>query len=70
MPPALIMHGTSDKIVPHSQAVDFQQAMQKQEHRCEVKLYERMPHGFFNQTKYDETAQELTAFLRSLNWIE
>ena len=70
MPPALIMHGTSDKTVPHSQAVDFQQAMQEQEHRCEVKLYERMPHGFFNQTKYDETIEELTAFLRSLNWIE
>ena len=70
MPPALIMHGTSDKTVPHSQAVDFQQAMQEQEHRCEVKLYERMPHGFFNHTKYDETTEELTAFLRSLNWIE
>ena len=70
MPPALIMHGTADKTVPHSQAVDFQHAMQEQEHRCEVKLYERMPHGFFNHTKYDETIEELTAFLRSLNWIE
>ncbi|MAW40463.1 MAG: hypothetical protein CMF27_06050 [Kiritimatiellaceae bacterium] len=70
MPPSLIMHGTSDATVPHTQAVDFQKAMKEQENRCELKLYEGMPHGFFNQTKYDETIEEATLFLRSLNWIE
>ena len=70
MPPALIMHGTSDKIVPYSQAVDFKEAMEELEQRCEIKLYEGMPHGFFNKTKYNETIEELTTFLRSLNWIE
>jgi len=70
MPPSLIMHGTSDATVPHTQAVDFQKAMKEQKNRCELKLYEGMPHGFFNQTKYDETIEEATLFLRSLNWIE
>lgn len=70
MPPTLIMHGTSDVIVPHTQAVDFQTAMEERGHRCELKLYEGMPHGFFNRTKYDETLKETTLFLRSLNWIE
>jgi dienelactone hydrolase len=44
--------------------------MEERGHRCELKLYEGMPHGFFNRTKYDETLKETTLFLRSLNWIE
>ena len=70
MPPTLILHGTADTTVPHTQAVDFQQAMKKAGHRCELRLYDDMPHGFFNQKKYNETLQEAEQFIRSLGWIE
>ncbi|OUX37731.1 MAG: hypothetical protein CBE26_02630 [Kiritimatiellaceae bacterium TMED266] len=70
MPPTLILHGTADTTVPHSQAVDFRNAMKKAGHRCELRLYEDMPHGFFNKKKYDETLEEAENFIRSLGWIE
>lgn len=70
IPPTLIMHGTNDKIVNHYQAVEFYEKMRDLKNICKIKLYEKMPHGFFNNIKYNETLEEVESFIRSLHWIE
>ena len=69
MPPTLILHGTADTVVPHKQAIDFKNKMIEKGHNCEVELYEEMPHGFFNQKKYDETIKRASKFIDELGWI-
>ena len=69
MPPTLILHGTADTVVPHNQAIDFKNTMIEKGHNCEVELYEEMPHGFFNQKKYDETIKRASEFIDKLGWI-
>ena len=69
MPPTLILHGTSDTVASHEDAIDFKNKMIEKGHNCEVELYEEMPHGFFNQKKYDETIKRVSEFIYELEWI-
>lgn len=69
-PPTLIMHGTSDSIVSHNQAIEFHDKMRNLQNISKLKLYEKMPHGFFNNKKYNQTLKETENFIRSLQWIE
>jgi acetyl esterase len=54
---------------------DYQAKMQKNGDRCELRLYEGQPHGFFNYREatkayYYQTLFEADKFLASLGWIE
>ena len=73
-PPALIMCGTADKVVPVASLKNFEASMRAVGSRCELRLYPDQIHGFYrkseNQGKYYAlTLAEITAFLRSLGWL-
>lgn len=74
-PPTIVFFGTKDKLVPVATAKDYQVRMQKNGDRCELRLYEGQPHGFFNYRKtqkayFYQTLFETDKFLASLGWIE
>lgn len=68
-PPTLVLLGTNDKFIPVSTATEFKSRMNTVGARCELKLYEGEPHGFFNKSKYSETISETDAFLSSLGFL-
>lgn len=74
-PPAIVFLGTKDKLIPVSVVERFKTGMEKAGVRCEVRLYEGQPHGFFNAGKnnqkyYLETLRESDVFLTSLGWLK
>lgn len=74
-PPAIVFLGDSDSLVPVETAHAFQKQMEADGVKCEVLIYEGMPHGFFNYGKYDgkpyyETVLASDNFLKSLGWLE
>ena len=70
-PPTLVFLGTTDKLIPVATAKDYQAKMQKNGDRCELRLYDGQPHGFFNKTPYSyRTLVETDKFLASLGWLE
>jgi len=73
-PPAIILLGTADKLIPVATAEKFKAAMEKVGSRCEAIYYEGQGHGFFNENqngpKYAyETLLESDKFLQSLGWL-
>lgn len=74
-PPGIVFLGSADKLVPVKTAHDFKSKMDKVDRKCEVHIYEGMPHGFFNfgrngNKPYFETVTAMDRFLASLGWIE
>lgn len=74
-PPTIVFLGTEDKLIPVATAEAYQAQMQKNGDRCEIRLYEGQPHGFFNYREankdyYYRTLFETDKFLASLGWIE
>lgn len=68
-PPAIIMQGTKDKLIPVSDAEKFTAQMKEAGGTCTLKLYKDQPHGFFNKLKYEETLEEADRFLTSLGYL-
>lgn len=73
-PPAIVFLGSADKLIPVKTAYDFQKAMKAAGVKCEVKIFEGMPHGFFNYGRngnkpYYETVVAADRFLESLGWL-
>ncbi len=72
-PPCVIFLGTEDKLIPVETMEKFQTAMQEKGVRCDLHLYEKQAHGFFNfgrpDGKFTETLAECEKFLISLDWI-
>ncbi|MHC4915342.1 MAG: alpha/beta hydrolase [Planctomycetota bacterium] len=73
-PPALVMHGRDDAVVPAEQAEDFAKAMTEAGNRCEVEIYGGAGHGFFNYARresgfYEKTLRRTDGFLTSLGWL-
>jgi acetyl esterase/lipase len=73
-PPALVMHGRDDDVVPAEQALRFKEAMVRAGNQCRVRLYDGQGHGFFNYFDGDnplfvETLKETDRFLTSLGYI-
>lgn len=72
--PTLIMSGTDDKIVPVHIIRSYQEKMIARGNRCEVRLYDRQAHGFYNPKKdmtcYYSTLHDVEAFLNSLGYID
>lgn len=74
-PPAIVFLGDADKLIPVETAYKFQKQMEAAGVKCEVHIYEGMPHGFFNYGKYDgkpyyETVLASDKFLQSLGWLQ
>jgi len=70
LPPALILLGTRDRLIPVVTARKFQQHYQETGAECNLVLYEGEPHGFFNQDKYSETLKEVRKFLIELGYLD
>lgn len=73
-PAAIVFLGSADKLIPVKTAYDFQKSMKKAGIECEVKIFEGMPHGFFNfgrngNKPYYETVVAADRFLESLGWL-
>lgn len=74
-PPALLMHGTDDKVVPVSQAERFAAAAAAAGNRCDLILLPQTSHAFVvpNYKSPEEAVVSATIaadhFLESLGWI-
>lgn len=65
--PVLLLHGTSDTMVPFAQSVDMQRSLQAVGVRAELFAADGAGHGFFNQPPwYEPTVVRVTEFLRRL----
>ena len=74
-PPAIVFLGSADKLIPVKTLETFKANMEKAGVKCETRVYEGQPHGFFNYGKsankyYNETVKEMDAFLVSLGWLK
>ncbi len=74
-PPALVLLGSADKLIPVKTAHDFQAAMKKVNVECDVIIYADQPHGFFNFGRngnqyYFQTVTAMDRFLAKLGWLE
>ncbi|MDT8389541.1 MAG: alpha/beta hydrolase fold domain-containing protein [Lentisphaeria bacterium] len=71
-PPTIVFLGTRDKHVPVETAKEYKRLMEKNGRRCDLRLYEGQPHGFFNyknQEFYTKTVAEMDRFLASLGYL-
>ncbi len=53
MPPAIIFHGTADKMSAYKFVEEFTEKMKAAGNDVELHSYEGMEHGFFQQNRYD-----------------
>ncbi len=74
-PPALLIHGRADKIVPVSQAERFAAAAEEAGNRCDLIVLEETGHAFVvpayksPEPVVVSAVQEADRFLHSLGWI-
>ena len=68
-PPAIIMQGTKDKLIPVEDAEKFKALLEDAGGTCTLKLYQDQPHGFFNKLKYKETLTDADKFLTSIGYL-
>ena len=72
-PPALVLHGTADTIVPIDHSRRYRDVLKSLDLRCDLVEYEGMPHAFFNfaypKGRLEETLEETGRFLESLGLL-
>lgn len=70
-PPTIVFLGGKDDLIPVSVLERFKANMVKAGVRCETRIYDGMPHGFFNREPYKAaTLIEADKFLASLGWLQ
>ena len=75
-PPALLMHGASDKVVPVSQAERFADAAKAAGNRCDLLVLPATGHAFIvpnyksPESVVVSAAHEADRFLASLGWLK
>jgi acetyl esterase len=74
LPPALIVHGKADQVVPYADVERFCAESKALGNRCELVGYDGAPHGFFNQRIaegkwYRETLAEADRFLTEIRYL-
>ncbi len=72
-PPTIILLGTEDELIPIETVEYYKTAMEKVGSRCDLKLHQDQPHGFFNYPNfnyYKRTLIEADEFLISLGYLE
>lgn len=71
IPPALVFHGTSDKMCPFWTAQEFCQKMTEAGNHCELNAFEGAGHFFTFQEKYAaEVDRRVEKFLKSLGYFK
>ena len=75
LPPAIIFHGTNDKIIPFKHVELFARRMQELGDMCELVAFERKGHAFFNfgaykNKPYTETVRAADKFLSALGYLK
>lgn len=74
-PPAIVLIGTQDKLIPVSVVERFKSNMERAGVRCDLRLYDGQGHGFFNSGHdandryFHETLRAADNFLVSLGWL-
>ena len=72
-PPTIVFLGTRDNLIPVETGTRFDAALKDAGVRSELWLYPDQPHGFFNESKSQEsflsTVERMDAFLVSLGWL-
>jgi len=69
-PPAIVLLGTKDDLIPVSTVEKFAAGMTQAGVRCETHYYEGRAHGFFNKSPdQEDTLARCDAFLVSLGWL-
>ncbi len=70
-PPAVVLHGKEDELLPVEEMLQFQKTMQEAGNRCDVHLYDGAAHGFYNRDPwFSETLKETDRFLTSMGYLE
>lgn len=72
-PPTILFLGTNDVLIPVETVKYYKKVMEKVKSRCELRLYKRQGHGFFNHSKfkyYKKTVIGADKFLQSLGYIK
>ena len=74
-PPTIVFLGTNDKLIPVATVETYKRKMIEVGSRCDLHLYEKQGHGFFNTNKaggqhYRATVLEMDKFLISLGWLK
>lgn len=69
-PPTTVFLGTQDKLIPVATAKEYKKRMDALGIRSDLHLYENLPHGFFNKTKYNETVYQADRFLTELGYLK
>jgi len=78
--PTLVLHGTSDEVVPHENAERFTRLMKEVGNDCTLISYEGAGHGFFNskffrqnikdESNYHATLKEMIDFLKKKGFLK
>jgi acetyl esterase/lipase len=72
-PPTIVLLGTQDRLVPVKTGREYKQRMEERGLRCDLRLYDGQPHGFFNYREienYTKTVIEMDRFLASLGYLK
>ena len=72
-PPTIFFLGTEDNIISVETAQKFKEKMKTVGARCDLFLYPRQKHGFFNSQHkkyFEKTMVETVTFLKSLGYID
>lgn len=73
MPPTIFFLGGKDALIPVNTAKVFQRKMGKIGSRCDLHIYDKQPHGFFNKQfeyYYRATLYEADRFLSDLGYLQ
>ena len=71
IPPSLFMLGDEDKLIPVATGTQFQKVVQEAGGRCDLNVYPKQPHGFFNTGEsFRSTLDATDRFLASLGYLE
>ncbi|MFZ4766266.1 MAG: alpha/beta hydrolase [Roseimicrobium sp.] len=74
LPPTVLFHGTTDRVVPFDTSFEFARKMKKKKNPCDLVVYEGQGHGFFNFNVsfelYHGTLNILDDFLVAQGFVE
>jgi len=74
LPPSIIFHGTSDRLVPFAGADKFARRMRRKKNHCELISFEGQEHSFFNlnvnMAHYEATLNHTDRFLAEVGILD